>query len=168
MKIKLTPVILLAFFISSAAVASTWTSRNHIYQNSSEEFEGPDVDNLYPTYKADPRVVGNHTYYFNQNSSQIRESDKQSIEIQGKFIAVHPRMHVLLEGFSDERGSRPYNIALAEKRTKSFVQALQLAGVALQQIRIISYGSEKPAAYGFTEEDYQLNRRVNLILIGAR
>ena len=79
-----------------------------------------------------------------------------------RFLQQHPSAHVLLEGNTDERGSREYNIALGERRANAVIDIFRLAGVKPQQIRVVSYGQEKPAAMGHNEESWRLNRRVEL------
>jgi peptidoglycan-associated lipoprotein len=67
-----------------------------------------------------------------------------------------------LEGHSDERGSREYNIGLGERRAQAVRRALMLQGVPEGQITTISYGEERPAASGSDEEAYGKNRRVEM------
>lgn len=107
--------------------------------------------------------VENQTYYFDYDSNAIHEGDRASIDVQGNYLAAHPNAKVLLEGHTDPRGSREYNVALGERRAKSIAEALKMDGAAACQIRIVSYGAEKLASPGHTEEDYQLDRRVNLV-----
>lgn len=107
--------------------------------------------------------VGNQTYYFDYDKSDVHEADRASVEVQAKYLASHPNAKVRLEGHTDPRGSREYNIALGERRAKAVATILKLQGVADSQIRLISYGAEKLASQGHTEEDYQLDRRVNLV-----
>ncbi|CAM4410285.1 MAG: Peptidoglycan-associated lipoprotein [Legionellaceae bacterium] len=107
--------------------------------------------------------VENQTYYFDFDKSDIQDIDRGSLEVQAKYLASHPSAKVLLEGHTDPRGSREYNIALGERRAKAVASALKLLGVEEAQIRIVSYGAEKLAAQGHSDEDYQLDRRVNLV-----
>lgn len=107
--------------------------------------------------------VGNQTYYFDYDRSDVHDADRASVEVQAKYLASHPKAKVLLEGNTDPRGSREYNIALGERRAKAVASILKLKGVADAQIRIVSYGAEKLASQGHTDEDYQLDRRVNLV-----
>ena len=68
-----------------------------------------------------------------------------------------------LEGHTDERGSREYNIALGDRRALSVQRILELNGVAPEQVTVVSYGEEKPAAEGHSEAAWRLNRRVELL-----
>jgi peptidoglycan-associated lipoprotein len=85
------------------------------------------------------------------------------IEAHGKYLANNPSFKVRLEGHTDERGSREYNLALGERRARSVEQLLKLQGVSANQIEIISYGEEMPSAFGHDESSWQLNRRVELV-----
>lgn len=107
--------------------------------------------------------VGNQTYYFDYDKSGVHDADRASIEVQAKYLASHPNAKVLLEGNTDPRGSREYNIALGERRAKAVADVLKLQGVAVKQIRLVSYGAEKLASQGHSDDDYQLDRRVNLV-----
>lgn len=105
----------------------------------------------------------NQTYYFDFDKSTVHEADQASIEVQGQYLSTHPSAKVRVEGNTDNRGSREYNIALGERRAKSVSDILKLNGASSSQVKIVSYGAQKPVAFGDTEEDYQLNRRVELV-----
>jgi len=70
---------------------------------------------------------------------------------------------VRLEGNTDERGSREYNIGLGERRAQSVRRALMLQGASASQLTTVSYGEERPTATGSTEDAWRLNRRVELV-----
>ena len=70
---------------------------------------------------------------------------------------------ITLEGHGDERGSREYNIALGEQRAKSVAGMMKVQGVSENQLQIVSYGEEKPAAFGSDEESWEKNRRVEIV-----
>jgi peptidoglycan-associated lipoprotein len=75
----------------------------------------------------------------------------------------NPQIITQLEGHTDERGSSEYNIALGERRANSVRQFMIVTGVSPQQIRVVSYGKERPAAAGSDERSYALNRRVEIV-----
>lgn len=101
--------------------------------------------------------------YFEYDSSQVINEFIPVIEAHAHYLMAHPNQRITLEGHSDERGSREYNIALAEQRAKSVFKMLQLIGVMGNQIDIVSYGEEKPTAIGRSDDSYALNRRVELV-----
>ncbi|MCK5481281.1 MAG: OmpA family protein, partial [Gammaproteobacteria bacterium] len=73
---------------------------------------------------------------------------------------------ITLEGNTDERGSREYNIALSERRALSVQRILEFDGIASSQITVVGYGEEKPAAEGSSEAAWRLNRRVEIVYQG--
>lgn len=113
--------------------------------------------------QATTRAPFNQTYRFNFDKSDINPEYLASLNAQAHYIVAHPSARVLIEGHTDSRGSREYNIALGERRAKSVANTLMMQGVKKEQIRIVSYGAERPVALGNTEEAYRLNRRANLI-----
>ena len=81
----------------------------------------------------------------------------------GEYLANNADAQVRLEGHADERGSREYNIGLGEERSQAVRRVLLLQGVATDQLSTVSFGEERPASIGSSEEAYGLNRRVELV-----
>lgn len=106
--------------------------------------------------------VGNQTYYFDFDKSFIRSEDMASLQVQAHYLISHPDAKILVAGNTDERGSREYNIGLGQRRALSIQQFLVANGVSERQILTVSYGAEKPVAFGHSETDYAKNRRANL------
>ena len=102
-------------------------------------------------------------YYFGFNESDIRQSDMKALMIQANYLAMHHSAMVRLEGNTDNRGSREYNIGLGWRRDQAVARIFEQQGVSSKQIHMVSYGKEKPAAAGNDEHAWMLNRRVNLI-----
>lgn len=109
------------------------------------------------------KAPSNQTYYFAFNSSDVRQSDMKALLIQATYIANHPAAVVRLEGNTDNRGSREYNIGLGWRRDQSVARILEQQGVHPNQIKMVSYGKENPAVPGNTEHAWALNRRVDFI-----
>ena len=103
--------------------------------------------------------------YFDFDSSEIRSEYIDVIAAHGRFLAGNANMRVRLEGHTDERGSREYNIGLGEQRAQTVKRALALQGVQDAQIATVSYGEERPAAAGSDENAYSKNRRVEIVYI---
>lgn len=101
--------------------------------------------------------------YFDYNSSQIRDESLPLITAAAEALAADATQQLRLEGHADERGTREYNLALGEQRAQSVRDLIMLQGVSGNQIDIVSYGEEKPAAVGSDETAWQQNRRVELI-----
>ncbi len=87
------------------------------------------------------------------------------IAAHGRFLAGNATVRVRLEGHTDERGSREYNIGLGERRAQTVKRALMLQGVQEAQIATVSYGEERPAAAGSDENAWSKNRRVEIVYI---
>jgi peptidoglycan-associated lipoprotein len=108
-------------------------------------------------------VLAEKVIYFDFDSDQISADYQELIAHHGKYLASNPDMSVRLEGHADERGSREYNVALANRRAQSVRRLVLFQGVNADQISVISYGEEKPVALGHDDESWRLNRRVELV-----
>lgn len=113
--------------------------------------------------RAGQAVSADRIVYFEYDSAEIRPDSQGIIEANARALNGNRRTVTQLEGHTDERGSREYNVALGERRANSVRQAMIAMGVSPQQIRIVSYGEERPAAAGQDEQSYALNRRVEII-----
>lgn len=111
------------------------------------------------------QLCAKRTYYFDFDQDVIHPDDQAAISANANKIACNPHVKVLLEGHTDPRGSREYNVGLGERRAKAVKELLESKGVSPSQIRIVSYGSERPAAQGCTEDAYALDRRVVLVYL---
>jgi len=102
------------------------------------------------------------SYYFDYDKSDIHSEDMSRLQSSASTLAAsHAKLHVV--GNTDNRGSREYNIALGWHRANSVATALEQSGVSKQQINTNSNGAEKPIAFGSSDDDYQCNRRVDVI-----
>ena len=104
--------------------------------------------------------------YFDFDSAEIAGADLDLLTAHAGFLGSNPGQRITLEGHTDERGSREYNIALGERRAQSVQRVLELNGVSSTQLTNVSYGEEKPAADGSSETAWRLNRRVEIIYQG--
>lgn len=101
--------------------------------------------------------------YFEYNSDEIRSEYRSTIEAHATYLSQNPSTTITLEGHADERGSREYNLALGESRALSIKQQLLILGASSSQIRLVSYGEERPAVDGHDEAAWQQNRRVEIL-----
>lgn len=109
------------------------------------------------------RLASNgRVYYFDYDSNIVRDEDKPAIAANSNKLAAKSA-EAMLEGHTDPRGSREYNIGLGERRARAVAQLMTEHGVSPKQIRVVSYGAEKPASPGQSEADYQQDRRVVLV-----
>lgn len=101
--------------------------------------------------------------YFDFNASTIKSGYRDLITWHGRYLASNPDMKVRLEGHTDERGSREYNIALGDRRAQAVSRILMFQGANKKQVEVISYGEEKPVGLEHTEAAWNKNRRVQLV-----
>lgn len=114
-------------------------------------------DGLQPLETMDPLQT---VVYFEFDSAQLDPQALQVIEEHALRLRGQADARLRLEGHTDERGTREYNIALGERRAESVRRALLLRGASRSQVSVVSYGEESPAAYGSNEQAWVKNRRV--------
>ncbi len=107
--------------------------------------------------------LSQRTFYFPFDSSQVNQKYLPVLQAHANYLINHASAHVRLEGNTDERGTREYNLALGERRSKSIAQILQLDGAPASQITTVSYGEENPVCTQHDKQCWAKNRRVNLI-----
>jgi len=107
-------------------------------------------------------LLEQRSIYFDYDSDLIPQEYHPVIEAHANHMSQNPGLEVRLEGHADERGTREYNLALAERRAIAVRQLLSLMGAETSQVRTVSYGEEQPFAEGHDEEAWRLNRRVDL------
>ncbi|RZO83452.1 MAG: peptidoglycan-associated lipoprotein Pal [Oceanococcus sp.] len=103
------------------------------------------------------------TVYFDYDSSQIRADFLPVLDAHARYLRDNPGARIRLEGHTDERGTREYNIALGERRGEAVRRALLLRGAARAQLLVVSYGEEQPAVLGSGETAWAKNRRVVMV-----
>jgi peptidoglycan-associated lipoprotein len=110
----------------------------------------------------DPFAAGElaNVIYFDFDSSEIRPEDTDIVARHAIQLRDNPAWSVRLEGHADERGSREYNIGLGERRAQTVRRMLLIQGASASQIVTVSFGEERPAAFGSDEDAYAQNRRV--------
>ena len=100
--------------------------------------------------------------YFDYDSYTIRPEAQPAIAAHARYLTGNKTLKVSLDGHTDERGGREYNLALGQKRADAVRKALSLLGVSEPQMESVSFGKEKPAASGEDEVAYAKNRRVEI------
>lgn len=120
------------------------------------QFSGDELDD--PSSPLSQRSI-----YFDYDSAEIRSEYRPVIEAHAQYLSTNTDTVVTLEGNTDERGSREYNLALGERRAESVKRQMVLFGASAGQIKIVSYGEERPVAEGHNEEAWRLNRRVDIV-----
>ena len=100
--------------------------------------------------------------YFDYDSYVIKPEFQAVIEAHARFIKAGGNRKLMVEGHTDERGGREYNLALGQKRAEAVRRSLSLLGVADSQMEAVSFGEEKPAQTGLDEAAFSKNRRVEI------
>lgn len=102
------------------------------------------------------------TIYFDYDSYVIKPEFQSLIEGHSRFLKANSARKLAIEGHTDQRGGREYNLALGQKRAEAVHRALALLGVPDSQVEAVSFGKEKPAVEGMTEDAFAQNRRAEL------
>lgn len=102
--------------------------------------------------------------YFDYDSDRVKPEFMAALEAHAQYVREHD-VQLRLEGHTDERGSREYNVALGERRAESVAQVLRLNGVPATDLSLLSFGEESPAVAGSGEQAWSQNRRVELIYV---
>ena len=106
----------------------------------------------------DKRII-----YFDFDKSEVRTQDMDLINAHARYLAGNPQRKLRLEGHTDARGTREYNIGLGERRGQAVRRLLMLQGATDAQVMTVSFGEERPAAEGDDEAAFSQNRRVELV-----
>jgi len=107
-------------------------------------------------------LLSKRIIHFDFDSAAIREEYSGLIEAHALYLKAHQTARVILQGHTDERGSREYNLALGQRRAESVQRSMTLLGVPVAQIEAVSLGEEKPIAEGQNEAARAQNRRVEI------
>lgn len=103
------------------------------------------------------------TIYFEYDSITINSEGQSALNAHAEYLSLNPNQTLVLEGHTDERGTREYNLSLGERRAKAVADFLTASGVQGQQLEVRSYGEENPVALDHSESAWQLNRRVEIL-----
>lgn len=144
-----------------SAVGEDAMTANGLGQTS--RFAGQEPGESYTT-----QAPHNQIYLFAYDDSTLADKYVPSVNAQAEYLKANPGARILLAGHTDERGSREYNIALGEHRANTVAELMRMAGVNRQQLRVVSYGKERPANFGHDEASHKQNRRVELIYEATR
>ena len=141
-------------------------------ENAATEGKGANDANAAAGANADQETAGpqggllaTRVIYFDFDSSEIKGGGTDVVAAHARYLSANPNARVRLEGHTDDRGSREYNIGLGERRAQAVRRALLLQGALDIQITTVSYGAERPAVPGHDEAAWAKNRRVEIIYL---
>lgn len=149
-----------AFFLASCSKSGNLLDGTDLSMNGLgrlTHFAGQAPGEMYTTNAPHDQV-----YLFAYDNSSVDSKYVASINAQAKYLKSHPNARILLAGHTDEKGSREYNVALGERRAHAVAHIMRMEGIGNHQLRIVSYGKEKPVNMGHSDEARAQNRRVEL------
>jgi peptidoglycan-associated lipoprotein len=111
---------------------------------------------------ATARLTSERIVYFDFDSFAIRDEFRPMLDAHAKRLTSQRERRIVIEGHTDERGGREYNLALGQKRAEAVARSLELLGATPAQIEAVSFGKESPAVQGSNEEAWARNRRAEL------
>ena len=111
----------------------------------------------------DSDLLTQRVIYFEYDSSLLTAEGEAIVQAHARYLNGVSNVRIILEGHADERGTREYNLALAEDRAKAVASLVQVLGVDARRIQTVSYGEERPVALGHDASAWSLNRRVEIL-----
>lgn len=111
---------------------------------------------------ANAAALAQRVLYFDFDSFVIKDEYRPMLEAHAKVLSANRSKRMALEGHTDERGGREYNLALGQKRAEAVLKSMVLLGVLDNQLEAVSFGEERPAQQGSDEAAWAKNRRVEL------
>jgi peptidoglycan-associated lipoprotein len=111
-------------------------------------------------------ILSRRSIYFDYDSNVVKDEYKPLVSAHAKYLSGARAQKMTIQGNTDERGSREYNIALGQRRADAVKQMMTLLGAPASQIETVSFGEEKPRAQGNSEQSYAENRRADIVYQG--
>ena len=111
-------------------------------------------------------ILSKRSVYFDYDSTVVKDEYKPLVTAHARYLTQNRGARVSVQGNTDERGSREYNLALGQRRADSVKQMMMLLGAQEAQIESVSFGEEKPRASGQSESSYSENRRSDIVYAG--
>ncbi len=120
----------------------------------------------YPELRDPKNILSKRSVYFDFDQYVVKSDYQSLVEAHAKFLTQHQDMKMLIQGNTDERGSREYNLALGQKRADAVKRALTALGAKESQVESVSLGEEKPKGSGHDEASWAENRRGDMLYSG--
>ena len=121
-----------------------------------------------PRELTDPKsILSKRSVYFDLDKYEVKDEYKDLVAAHAKFLSNNRGFKMLIQGNTDERGSREYNLSLGQKRAEAVKKSLVLLGAKEDQVESVSLGEEKPKAEGHDEAAWAENRRADMLYKGT-
>ena len=111
-------------------------------------------------------ILSRRSVFYDLDQYDVKDEYRPLVEAHAKFLRDNPMVRMLVQGNTDERGSREYNVALGQRRADGVKRMMVLLGARENQIEAVSLGEEKPKAEGHDEESWSQNRRSDILYGG--
>ena len=113
---------------------------------------------------SDPKgVLARRSVYFDYDSYIVKDEFNPVVDAHSKYLNSNKGRKVIIQGNTDDRGGREYNLALGQKRAEAVRKSMALLGVPESQMEAVSLGKEKPKATGSDEAAFAENRRTDIV-----
>ena len=151
----------LIVLIFLASCSSMNVTEEKVYSDNVKTVEAStsNIENINYDTKA---VFASATIYFEFDRSNLTSKSIQTLKSAVNVLVENSSINISLAGHADERGTREYNLALGQRRAEAVSDYLILNGIDKSRITVMSYGEERPAAFGQDEMSYAKNRRVEI------
>lgn len=159
---------------AAVCIALAGCTKKNVKEGPAENMQGPPAANTQPI---GPSTGGKYTpadletdsclrqrvVYFDFDKDAVKPEFQAIVACHAKYLMDRPMAHMRLEGNTDERGSRQYNLGLGERRGDAVMAAIRGNGGSSSQMDVVSYGEEKPVCTESNEECWSKNRRVEIV-----
>jgi len=126
----------------------------------------PAGSSTFAALKDPNNILSKRSIYYDYDKFDVRDDYRSLVEAHAKFLRENPSAKMLVQGNTDERGSREYNVGLGQRRSDGVKRMLQLLGAREEQIESVSLGEEKPQTDGHNEDAWSKNRRSDMLYNG--
>jgi peptidoglycan-associated lipoprotein len=124
------------------------------------------IDGMDPALKDPKSPLSKRSIFFDYDSFVVKDEYKTLVETHAAYLKRSPKTRIVIEGNTDERGSREYNLALGQKRSEAVKRVMALLGVGESQVETVSFGEEKPRNPSTNESAWAENRRADIRYVG--
>ncbi|MEQ1775862.1 MAG: peptidoglycan-associated lipoprotein Pal [Burkholderiales bacterium] len=121
---------------------------------------------LDPSLKDPKNILSKRAIFFDYDSNQVKEEYRPLVAAHARYLTQNKNAKMIIQGNTDERGSREYNLALGQRRADSVKQMMTVLGAESPRVETVSFGEEKPRGQGATEAAFAENRRADIVYQG--